>query len=639
MFDLFRRRDKAVRILLGVLLGMVALSMLVYLIPGAGTTVGDSSDQVIAEIGKEAVTVPEIELQLRNVLQNRQLPREMVDSYVPQLVDQAITDRAVAYEAQQLGFQVSDKQLARTIRSLQFGTLPADQYRQYIEQQLGMSVPDFENNIRLKNYQDAIQMVALEGIVVSPAEVEAEYRKRNDKIKIEYISVDPTKLAADVKPTPEELKSFFDKSKAMFNVPETKDLQLIVADQAKVAESIQVSDAQVASYYNSHKDQYRTAERVQARHILLSTTNKSKDEIPKIQAKAEDLLKQIRSGADFAQLAQKNSEDPGSASKGGDLGWVVRGQMVKNFEDTAFSLKPKEVSNVITTEYGLHIVQVMEKEPARLRPIEEVKTEIATALKNQTVFDQMQTRTDQAHAELVKAPQSAQPIAQKLNLLFVSADKYSQGRPIPELGALDAQIGASIQALKQGEVSQVLQAGNKLAIAVVTATHAPHPAEFSEVEAQVRQSYSQQHATQLASEKSKKAADLLKENGGDLKAAAKSVGLEVKTSDFISRDSAIEGIGSAVYLAEAFSKPVGTVVGPLAAGGPASLLGKIVERQPADMSKLAQERDTIVTQLKSQKAQQRSMLFQDSVLTTLIRQGKIKKHQDTINRLIARYRS
>ena len=638
MFDLFRRRDKAVRILLGVLLGMVALSMLVYLIPGAGTTGGDTSDQVVAEIGKEAVTVPEIEVQLRNVLQNRQLPREMVDTYVPQLVDQAIADRAVAYEAQQLGFQVSDQQLARTIRSLQFGSLPPDQYRQYIEQQLGMSVPDFENNVRLKTYQDSIQMLALEGVVVSPAEVEAEYRKRNDKIKLDYIVFDPTKLAAEVKPTPEELKSFFDKSKSMFTIPETRDLQLIVADQAKVAESIQVSDAQIASYYNSHKDQYRTPERVQARHILLSTTNKPKDEIPKIQAKAEDLLKQIRAGADFAQLAQKNSEDPGSASKGGDLGWVVRGQMVKNFEDTVFSLKPKEISNVITTEYGLHIIQVMEKEPARLRPIEEVKAEIATALKNQSVFEQMQTLADQAHAELVKAPQNAQPIAQKLNLLFVSADKYSQGKAIPELGAPDAQIGATIQALKQGEVSQVFQSGNKLAVAVVSAIHPPHPAEFSEAEAQVRQIYSQQQANRLVSEKSKKAADLVKENGGDLKAAAKSVGLEVKTSDFVSRDSAIEGVGSAYYLADAFNKPVGTVIGPLAAGGSSNLLGKIVERQPADMSKLGQMRDTIVTQLKSQKAQQRSMLFQDSVLTTLIRQGKVKKHQDTINRLIARYR-
>jgi len=637
MFDLFRSRAKAVRILLIAMLSMVALSMLVYLIPGAGTPVGDTTDQVIAEIGKESVTVPEIEVQLRNVLQNRQMPRDMVDFYVPQIVDQAIADRAVAYEAQQLGFQVSDKQLAKTIRSLQFGSLPPDQYRQYVEQQLGMSVPTFENNIRLKTYQDAIQMVALEGIVVSPADVEAEYRKRNNKIKLEYIAVDPTKLAAEVKPTPEELKSFFDKSKSMFSVPETRDVQLIVADQAKVAESIQLPDAQIASYYNSHKDQYRTAERVQARHILLSTTNKPKDEIPKIQAKAEDLLKQIRAGADFAQLAQKNSEDPGSAYKGGDLGWVVRGQMVKNFEDTVFSLKPKEISNVITTEYGLHIIQVMEKEPARLRPIEEVKTEIATMLKNQTVFEQMQTLADQAHAELVKAPQNAQSIAQKLNLLFVTADKYSPGKPIPELGAPDPQIGASIQALKQGEVSQILQSGNKLAMAVVTAIHPPHPAEFSEVEAQVRQGYSQQQTTRLASEKSKKAADLLKENGGDLNAAAKSVGLEMKTSDFVSRNGAIEGIGSTMILGDAFDKPTGSVIGPLNTGG-VTLLGKIADRENADMSNLAKERDTIVTQLKSQKAQQRSMLFQDSVLTTLIRQGKVKKHQDTINRLIARYR-
>jgi hypothetical protein len=130
----------------------------------------------------------------------------------------------------------------------------------------------------------------------------------------------------------------------------------------------------------------------------------------------------------------------------------------------------------------------------------------------------------------------------------------------------------------------------------------------------------------------------MKENGGDLKATAKAVGLEVKTSDFVSHNGAIEGIGSAMMLGDAFDKPAGTVVGPVN-GGNTTLIGKIVERQPADMSKLSQERDTIVTQLKSAKAQQRAMLFQDSVLATLIRQGKVKKHQDAINRLIARYRT
>jgi len=636
MFDLFRSRAKAVRILLGAMLAMVALSMLLYLIPGAGTTVGDASDQVIAEVGKEAVTVPEVDQQIRNALQNRQLPRNMVDSYVPDLVDQAISDRALAYEGHQLGFEVTDGELAKTIRSLQFGSLPPDQYRSYIEQQLGISVPEFENNMRLKGYADAVQMIAMEGVIVTPAEVEAEYRKRNDKIKLDYIAFDPSKLMAEIKPTPEDVKAYFERNKNFFTVPENRDIQLIIADQAKVAESIQVSDAQIQEYYNSHKDQYRTPERLHARHILLSTTNKPKDEIPKIQAKAEDLLKQIRGGADFAQLAMKNSEDPGSAAKGGDLGWVVRGQMVKNFEDTVFALKPKEVSNVVTTEYGFHIIQVLEKEPARLRPLDEVKTEIATTLRGQTVFDQMQNLADQARAELAKAPQNAQQIAQKLNLQFVTADKIAQGGAIPELGS-DPQTNAAIQALKPGEVSQVLQSGNKLAIAVVTAIHPAHPAEFSEAEARARVADSQQQAVQLAAEKSKKVADLLKQNGGDVKAAAKSVGLEVKTSDFVSRNSAIEGIGSTAFLIDSFDKPVGTVVGPLTANS-ITFVGKIVDRQAADMGKFAEERSALVTQLKGQKAQQRALLFQDSIITALTREGKIKKHQDVINRLIARYK-
>src|SRR5581483_4574288 len=190
MFDLFRSRARAVRVLLGVLLGMVALSMLVYLIPGAGTPIGDPNDQVVAEIGKTAVTVPEVEQQLRNVLQNRQIPPEFMDVYIPQLIDQAIGDRAMAYQAQQLGFKISDADLAKTLRSLQFGTLPPDQYQQYVEQQMGMTVPQFENNVRLKAYQDALQMIALEGVIVTPDEVNAAYRKDNDKIKLDYIVFD-----------------------------------------------------------------------------------------------------------------------------------------------------------------------------------------------------------------------------------------------------------------------------------------------------------------------------------------------------------------------------------------------------------------------------------------------------------------
>ncbi|HXA67358.1 MAG TPA: peptidyl-prolyl cis-trans isomerase [Bryobacteraceae bacterium] len=637
MFDLFRSRAKAVRILLGAMLGMVALSMLLYLIPGAGTTTAaDQNDQVVAEIGKDVLTLHDVELGIQSQLRSQQIPPDLVQVIIPQQVDQMVEERAIAYQAKRLGFDISDQDLATAIRSTQFGTLNAQQYKDAIEQ-MGESVGQFENNMRSGLALLALESLAIEGGVVSPVEVEAEYKRRNDKIKLEYLGFDPTVLAGTIKPTPEQLKAYYDKNKNFFTQPETRDVQLIVADQAQIGQAIQISDSQVESYYNSHKDQYRTPERVQARHILIKTTGKTQAEVPQLKAKAEDLLKQIKGGADFAALAQKNSEDPGSAAKGGDLGWIVRGQMVKNFEDSVFSLKPKDVSDVITTEYGFHIIQVMAKEPARLRTLEEVKPEIVGNLRNQQVFDLMQNMADQAHAELVKAPQNARQIADKLRLQFVQVDKFKQGDTVPTLG-VDPQAAAALMTLKKGEISQVIQAGNKLVVAEVTDLHAAHPAEFGEAELQVRTQYAQQQGMQLATEKAKKAADLLKTNGGDLKAAAKALGMEAKTTDFFARNGAAEGIGAASYLADGFDKPVGTIIGPINAGSQ-TVVAKIADRQQADMTKFAQERDALVLSLKGKRASERQIMLRDSILSTLIQQGKVKMHRDVINRLIARYRS
>jgi peptidyl-prolyl cis-trans isomerase D len=637
MFDLFRSRAKAVRILLGVMLGMVALSMLVYLIPGAGTTTAtNSDDQVVAEIGNDVLTVQDVELGLQRNMQTNQIPPDLAPVIIPQQVDEMVQEYATAYEAKRLGFDISDQDLANAIRSTQFGTLTPEQYKEAVEQQ-GQSVAKFEGNMRAGLAVNALESLALEGSIVSPAEVEAEYKRRNDKVKLDFLAFDPTKLAAEVKPTPEQLKAYFDKNKGFFTVPESRDVQMIIADQAQVGQSIQISDAQVESYYNSHKDQFRTPERVQARHILIKTTGKSSQEIAQLKAKAEDLLKQIKGGADFGKLAEKYSEDPGSASKGGDLGWIVRGQMVKNFEDTVFSLKPKEISDVITTEYGFHIIQVMDKEPARLRTLAEAKPEIVGNLRNQQVFDIMQNLADQAHAELVKAPQDARQIADKLKLQFLEQDKFKQGDTIAQLGT-DPQAPAAIMGLKKGEVSQVMQAGNKLVIAEVTNIHPSHPADFSEVEVGVRAQYMQQQGVQLVADRAKKAAELLKDNGGDMKAAAKALGLEVKTSDFFSRNGAAEGIGAASYLGDAFDKPIGSVIGPINVGTQ-TVVCKIIERQNADMSKLPAERGAIVLALRGKKAAERQVLLRDSILTALIKQGKVKMHRDVVNRLIARYRS
>ncbi|HLK22957.1 MAG TPA: peptidylprolyl isomerase [Bryobacteraceae bacterium] len=640
MFDLFRSSQKGKKILLSVVLGVVALSMLLYLIPGAGSPMGGaiSNDQVVAEIGSDAITVRQVEQGIRNVIQGRQVSPEVISAIVPQLVEQTITDRALAYEAKRLGFQVSDAQLANVIRSNpQLANATPQQYQAFLEQQFGQSAPEYEGNLRLGLLSENIMKIAIEGAFVSPAEVEAEYRRRNEMAKVEYIAFDPAKLGDSAKPTTEELKSYFERNKAFFPSAETRQVELLVADPVKVGESIQIPDSQILSYYNSNKDQFRTKERVKARHILISVLNKPKDEIPKLKAKAEDILKQVKAGGDFAKLAEQNSDDKTNASKGGDLGWVSRGQMVPEFEKATFALNKGQTSDVVTTNYGFHIVQVLDKEEARLRPLAEVKNEIANAIKGQMLNDRLQALADQARSELARAPQNGQQIATKLGLIFAKTDNFKAGDTVPELGA-DASAGAAIAALPKGGISQVLQVGDKLAVAEVTAVNPPRPAEFSEVQARVKARFDQEKGVALAAEKSKKAADLVKANGGDLAAAAKAVGLEAKISTPFNRSGAVEGLGDARYLGDSFDKPIGTVIGPLNVGTQ-TVIVKIVDRTTPDMSKMGAERDTIVMQLKRKKSNERAELLRDSVVNYLSQKGKVKIHQDVLEKIQARYRS
>jgi peptidyl-prolyl cis-trans isomerase D len=223
---------------------------------------------------------------------------------------------------------------------------------------------------------EKLQSLTMEGVVVSDREVQAEFHRGADQVKIEYILIDPGKLASGVVYTPEELQAHFNANRSSYQLPEKRSAQILIVDEAAVAQAVTIPEAELRRAYDQNKDSYRLPERVHVRHILLKTTEKPAEEIAKIKIRAEGLLKQIRQGADFAELAKKNSEDSASAAKGGDLEWVVRQQTVKAFEDAAFSLKPKEISNVITTEYGLHILQVLEKQEARLRPFEEAKPEL-----------------------------------------------------------------------------------------------------------------------------------------------------------------------------------------------------------------------------------------------------------------------
>lgn len=638
MFDLFRSRSKAVKYMLGGLLMLVALSMVVTLIPGYGTS-GNREDPVVAEIGNDVLTTREVTQQLQGAIRNKQVPREVASLYVPQLVDQMITERAVIYEAQRLGFRVTDDDVARAVRIVlpqlfQGGQFAGKEvYAAFLAQQ-NLTVPEFETALKKQLLVSKLEGLVTEGTVITPRQVEQEYQRRNEKAKIEYFAIPSDKYRAEAQPTADDIKNYFNANRTQFTVAEKRSCEILVADEARVAASIQVSDEELRRAYEANKDQYRTPERVQVRHILLKTTDKPKDEIPKLEKRAEELDKQIKAngGADFADLAKKNSEDTGSAVKGGDLGWVVRGQTVPAFESAAFSLKPKEISNVIKTEYGFHILQVLAKEPARVKPFEEVKDQLASDRKKQQVYDTMQKLADDARAQLEKSPQQADQIAAKLGLELIKVDKAAPGDPLPGVGA-SRDFSDAISALPKDGVTPVVQvAPTKLAVAVVTAVFPARPSELSEVEGHIKSLLDQKKLADVVTKKAQEALEQAR-TAGDLKPVAKALGAEIKTTQEFTRNGAAEGIGSAVLLSDAFSKPVGTIFGPVPTALGNRIICKLVSRTPADMTKLGEQQEAIRNELKNQKARDRLQLFQDSIRSALSRSGKIKIHGTAVDRI------
>jgi peptidyl-prolyl cis-trans isomerase D len=638
MFDLFRSRDKAVRIVLGALLLLVATSMLLYLVPsGPNTGTRNTDDQIAAEIGGEAITAQEIQARIQTAMRNQHVPQNLLYVYIPRIVDGLVRERAMAYEAKRLGLEVSDADLANVIQSIgggQFSDRTA--YERFVGEQ-GLTIPQFEAQLRDAELAQRLQDMATAGVVVTPEEARQHYNEQNEKVKLQYIVFSPDDAKSKINPTPEVLQAYFDRNRGFYKTKEKRDMDVLIVDQARVAESIQLSDTQLRNWYGSHVDQFRTPERVHVRHILLKTTGQSADDVNKTKAKAEALLKQVRSGGDFAQLATKNSEDTGSATKGGDVGWIVRGQTVPNFESAAFTLKPNEISGLVTTEYGFHIIQVLAHEQARLRPFSEVRDEIATGLKNDMVTERVQALADQARAELAKAPQDCNRIGARLGIACLSLGGVLRGAPIPSIGT-DKEVLTAINALKDGEVSQVLPVGaTRMVIVSLRKTIPSGPAEYAEVKDSLRGAYVDLRAAEIARDGATRAVDMAKKTG-DLDAAARATGATMKTTDDFTRNGAAEGLGPATYVRDAFKSPIGTILGPIQTPG-GQVVVKVIAKTPADAAQFAAQQETIIQELKQQHAQEQSQLFGDSVMTKLINEGKLKLHKDVMDRILERQKS
>ena len=472
---------------------------------------------------------------------------------------------------------------------------------------------------------------------VSDAAIRQEFTKENTKVKFEYAVLKQDDIKKGLHPTNEELKAFYDSHQKSYanSIPEKRKIKYAVLDTGKIQGGVQVTHDDLQAYYNAHRDQYRVAEQVKVSHILIKTPLAGADGkvdekgVADAQKRAEDLLKQLKAGAKFEDLAKKNSEDPGSAKEGGSLGWIGKGRTVPEFEKAAFSLPKGQISDLVKSSYGFHIIRVDDKQDAHMKTLDEVKGEIEPILKQQKTQEIAQKQAEELLAQAKTQGLDAAAAAKGVSV--VTSDFFGRRDVVPGLGPAPQFMDAVFTAAEKSP-PEMASTSQGFAVFQLLAVKPPSTPTFEEIRARVDTEFKNERSSTLLTQKTQELSDRAKTEH-DLTKAAKELGATVKTSDFVLPDGQVPDVGSMSGEASvAFSMKPGDISGPIDSGGNGVVISLLEVQAPTDED-FSAKRDQIREQLLQNQQQELFGLFVNNVREQMEKSGKIKINQEELKAL------
>lgn len=594
-------------------LGLVVLAFIVFYIPDFLTpTSPGAAGEAVATVDGRRVTVGEFTRAYNaQMTQFRQAYGEGINEAMirqlgidQQVLGQLVDQQATIAEAARLGLRASDAEVRQRIMEIpafqENGTFIGEQrYRQLLRlQRPPLSTAEFEDEVRNSILLDKLRATLTEWITVSDADVDAEYRRRNEKVTLDVVPFAAVDFADQVTLTDGDVAAYFEANAETYRIGEQRKIKYLQIDTEAIRANITVPEQDIQRYYNENIDQYSTPEEVRARHILLNLDDK--DEAA-VRAQADELLAQVKAGGDFEALAKAHSQDVASASQGGDLGFFGRGRMVPDFERVAFELEPGEVSDVVRTPFGFHIIKVEEKKAGDVQPLDAVRATIAQQLQ----FERAQTRAQDLATAIegeVSTPADLERVGAARGLKVVESDLFTRDQPVPGLGPAPAVTAAAFE-LEPGAVSDALRTGGGFVILTVTGSEASKLPPLEDVRTRVEADLRRERTQALAAERAAAVAPTLK-SAANFRAAARSSGLTLRTSDPMTRGSSIPEAGPSHAIdAVAFSLPVGAVSDPIPTGNGAVII-RVVERPAVDEEAMAAAREQLRLELASQQRAQ-----------------------------------
>ncbi|MDP9049509.1 MAG: peptidylprolyl isomerase [Acidobacteriota bacterium] len=628
MIRFLQQDNKLTKILFGVIIGAAVVSMVVYLVPGlmdAGTT---NSADVYASVHEPGimnklfgqttdVKTTDVAKLAQRMLQQQKYP-DFLMPYMMSRAGQVLVQQAIMkQQADKLHLQVSDQDLVRELKTGPFAQylfpngkyIGDDAYINFIQQAIGsdMSRTEFESEIKKEMELQRLQALITGGATVSDTEVRETYRVQGTKVKFDYAVIYTEDRKKTINPSDTDLEKWFKDNGTKYAkaIPETRKIEYMAFDASKLPGGKQpVTDAEIQAYYTSHASEYKTDEQVKTRHILINAktgTDAQTDAAAK--AKAQDVLKQVQTGGNFAELAKKYSEDPGSKDQGGELPMIPTAQLDPAYAKAAMALNPGQTSGLVKSAFGYHIIQTEQKQSAGTKSLAEVKDSIVQLLQQQKQGAQEQQFAQQLAGEAQKNGLDQTAVAHGLHA--VTTDYIAKDGVIGGLSDASGLLGQAF-ATSKGSTPGTTSTGDGYAVFQVLDVQAAHAPEFAAYKSHVMDDYREQKLPQLLAEQTAKLAERAKVLN-DLKKAAAELKVPVKTSDFIGQEGQVTDLGSMSGAGKvAFSLSKGQISGPIQAGQNGVVLA-ILDKQEPSADDTAKNFDPTREQL---LGQQRDQIFQ-----------------------------
>jgi len=607
----------------GVIIGAACVSMVIYLVPGLMDNSMGNSAAVYATVrepgalGRLFGESTEVQTDEVAKLAQRQLAQQHYpDFLLPYMMDrsgQILVQRAMLKQAaDRLHLQVSDKDLVRQLQTGPFSQyiFPAgkyigdDNYINFVQTAFGTTRPDFESQVKDDMELQRLQALVTGGATVSDAAVRQAYLVQGMKVQFDYAVVSLEDIKKTINPADTELQDFFKKNAAKYAtaIPEARKIEYAAFDATKIpGGKATVSSVEEQAYYSQHQEQYKTEEQVKTRHILITSkagADAATDAAAK--AKAQDVLKQVQAGGNFAELAKKYSEDPGSKDSGGELVMMPTASLDQAYAKAAMALNPGQTSGLVKSAFGYHIIQTEKKQAAGVKPLAEVKEEIDKTVQQTKQGAGEKSFADQLVAEAKKNGLDKTAAAHGLHA--VTTDFVEKGAVI---GGLSDGAALLTQAFTtdKGSAPASVSTGDGYAVFTVLDVRAAHAPEFAAYKSYVLDDYRDQKAPQMMQAETTKLAARAKVLN-DLKKAAAEFKAPIKTSGLVGEDGQVTGLGAMNGPGEvAFSLAKGGISDAINAGQTGVVLS-ITDKQEPSSDEIVKNFDTTREQLLSQQREE-----------------------------------